>query len=145
MHALFHKTLLQTDGHLQPAGQGLSRRHLRDDHRPQPPVRWKPVPEPAELVTPETSFERAWALQVLRAALDGLHQTEVKAGHGRIFEILSSFLDPETAADARTDRAALELGMSAEGVRQAVGRRRRKFRLALRRQVATTLHDPGDT
>lgn len=36
MHALFHKTLLQTDGHLQPAGQGFSGRHLRDDHRPQP-------------------------------------------------------------------------------------------------------------
>lgn len=101
--------------------------------------------EPAELVTPETSFERAWALQVLRAALDALRQTELKAGHGRVFEILAPFLDPDTAGDARTDLAALELGMSAEGIRQAVGRLRRKFRVALRRQVATTLQNPGDT
>lgn len=100
--------------------------------------------EPAGLATPETLYERTWALQVLRAAVETLRQSESNAGRGHVFELLAPFLDPDTAADARTDQAAQALAISPEGVRQAVGRLRRKFRLALRRQIAATLQDPGD-
>lgn len=100
--------------------------------------------EPAESATPETLFERVWALQVLRAAMEALRQSETTAGHGGRFEILSPFLDPETTAEASTESAAGLLSMSPEGIRQAVGRLRRKFRLALRRQIAATLQDPGE-
>jgi DNA-directed RNA polymerase specialized sigma24 family protein len=100
--------------------------------------------EPASFVTPETLYDRTWAMQVLRAAQETLHQTETKAGHARTFEILAPFLDPDMAAEARTDLAARALELSPEAVRQAVSRLRRKFRTALRRQIAATLHEPGD-
>lgn len=100
--------------------------------------------EPASFVTPETLYGRTWAMHVLRAAQETLRQAEAKAGHARTFEILAPFLDPDTAADTRTDTAARELEISPEGIRQAVSRLRRKFRTALRRQIAATLHEPDD-
>ncbi|MES2707805.1 MAG: RNA polymerase subunit sigma-24 [Verrucomicrobiota bacterium] len=100
--------------------------------------------EPADPVTPETLFERAWALQVLRGAIAALRAAETGEGRGRAFDVLSPFLDPESTAGASTEAAARELGISVEGVRQAVSRLRRRFRETLRRQIAATLRDPDD-
>jgi RNA polymerase sigma factor (sigma-70 family) len=100
--------------------------------------------EPAGLSTPETQFERSWALQVLRSALETLRQAENTEPRRRTFEILCPFLDPETTAVARPDLAARELGLSPEAVRQAISRLRRRFREALRQQIASTLHNPTE-
>ena len=47
-------------------------------------------------------------------------------------------------ADQCHETAGRELGMSAEAVRQAVCRLRKKFRVSLREQIAATLHEPDD-
>lgn len=101
--------------------------------------------EPADPVTPESLFERSWAVHVLRGSLDILRQTETAKGAVRPFEVLSRFLDPETASNISAEAAARDLGMSQEAVRQAVSRLRRKFRDTLRRQIAATLHDPCES
>ena len=100
--------------------------------------------EPADLVTPESLYEHAWALNVLRGALAALGQAETGEGRGRVFGALSAFLDPDATGAASTETAAAELNMSAEAVRQTISRLRRKFRDVLRREIAATLHDPSE-
>lgn len=100
--------------------------------------------EPADPVTPETLFERSWALHVLRSALDTLRQSEAKEGRSALFEAIAPFLDPEATASASTETAAQNLGLSVEAVRQTISRLRRKFRDVLRQQIAGTLNAPSE-
>ncbi|HEX2751135.1 MAG TPA: sigma-70 family RNA polymerase sigma factor [Verrucomicrobiales bacterium] len=100
--------------------------------------------EPADLDTPERLFERSWARHILRSALDSLRKSEAAKGNGPAFEILAPFLDPESTANARTGLAADQLGLSVEAVRQAISRLRRRFRDALRLQIAGTLQNPAE-
>ena len=101
--------------------------------------------EPQDPATPESLFERSWALQVLRGALRSLEEEEQQAGRGATLVALRPFLDPESAGCASTAEAAARLGLSADGVRQAVSRLRRRFRDALRRHISATLRDPSET
>lgn len=101
--------------------------------------------EPVDTATPETQYERSWALQVLRTAQSSLRQSEIKDGRERVHEVIAPFLDPEAAAQVTTEAAAQTLGMSPEAVRQAVSRLRRKFRDVLRQHIAATLRSPGDS
>jgi RNA polymerase sigma-70 factor (ECF subfamily) len=101
--------------------------------------------EPADPATPESLFERSWALHLLRGSLDLLRKAEAAKGGARSFGILACFLDPETGTAMTAESAAQDLGMSPEAVRQAVSRLRRKFRDTLRRQIASTLHDPNES
>ncbi len=100
--------------------------------------------EPADPATPERLFERTWAMQVLRGALEMLRQAETARGRGRAFEALAPFLDPTMADSAHPVTAGQLLGLSPDATRQAVSRLRRKFRDVLRHQIAATLQDPDD-
>lgn len=100
--------------------------------------------EPVDPVTPETQFERSWALQVLRMALETLRLSEHTESRRRTFAVLAPFLDPESTDTARPDLAARELGLSPEAFRQAISRLRRRFREALRQQISSTLRDPTE-
>lgn len=100
--------------------------------------------EPADPVTPESLFERSWALHVLHAALDTLRHSETREGRSRQFEVIAPFLDPESTGSTSTEDAARHLGMSLEALRQTISRLRRKFRDILRQQIAATLHAPGE-
>ncbi|HSJ04440.1 MAG: RNA polymerase sigma factor [Verrucomicrobium sp.] len=98
----------------------------------------------AALETPELSYDRAWAHEVLRGALQQLGNTEKAAGRGRLFEVLESCLNPETINETNYGNAAAQLGMTQEAVRQIVSRLRKKFRECLRSKIAATLHEPDD-
>ncbi|WP_051945085.1 sigma-70 family RNA polymerase sigma factor [Verrucomicrobium sp. BvORR106] len=101
--------------------------------------------EPADAETPETLYQRAWALAVLQSAVESLRSTEHAGGNGRQFEILVPHLSPDSeAAGSGYEGAAEALKTSVENVRQLVSRLRKKYRTCLRQQIAATLHEPGE-
>jgi len=94
--------------------------------------------------TPELMYDRTWARSLLHATTSELGSEEGKAGRERQFKILQTFLTPDAVTDQGYDAAGASLEMTPEAVRQAVSRLRKKFRIALREQIAATLHDPDD-
>ena len=102
------------------------------------------VREPADHVTPETLYERSWAMAVLRSALSDLGNQERKAGREKVYAALEGFLSPANTAAEDHAAASATLRISEEAVRQAVSRLRKKFRGCLRRQIADTLQSPTE-
>lgn len=100
--------------------------------------------EPVDADTPETLFERSWALSILRAALRELGAGETEAGRGAQFKVLAPFLSPNGDEEETYEGAAAALATSEEATRQAVSRLRKKFRLCLRQQITETLHEPTE-
>lgn len=101
----------------------------------------------ADLATgesPELLFDRTWAQALLRAAHAALATGEQEAGRGKQFEILQSFLTPDSVAEQGYDSVASAADMNPEAVRQAVSRLRKKFRRCLREAIAATLHEPDE-
>ncbi|WP_052573066.1 sigma-70 family RNA polymerase sigma factor [Haloferula sp. BvORR071] len=101
----------------------------------------------ADLATsesPELLFDRTWAQSLLRAAQAALAASEHQAGRGPQFEILQSFLTPDSVAEHGYESVASSSGMTPEAIRQAVSRLRKKFRKCLREAIAATLHDPDE-
>jgi RNA polymerase sigma factor (sigma-70 family) len=101
----------------------------------------------ADLATgesPELLYDRTWAQALLRAAQAALATSEQEAGRGKQFEILQSFLTPDSVAEQGYDAVASAAGMNPEAVRQAVSRLRKKFRKCLREAIAATLHEPDE-
>lgn len=92
--------------------------------------------------TPEMLYDRAWARSVLRCAFQHLGVIEQAAGRGRLFAALEHHLNPDVEPGAGHAEATTDLGMSAEALRQAVSRLRKKFRDCLRESIAATLHEP---
>jgi RNA polymerase sigma factor (sigma-70 family) len=100
--------------------------------------------EPADPVTPEALYDRSWAMALLAKSLDELGRSEESAGRGDHFKVLEPFLNAAAVADGNYETAAQALGMNHEAVRKAVSRLRRKFRDALRQQIAATLQEPSE-
>src|SRR5579859_3033765 len=98
--------------------------------------------EPATQETPESIFERRWALAVLDQALAALRMETTNAGKAKEFELLGQFLSRE----AETGEYALiagQLRMSPNSVAVAVHRLRQRYREVLRECVANTLAEPS--
>ncbi len=98
--------------------------------------------EPSGRLDPEALFDRAWALDLLGRAVDRLARGEAQAGRGLLFERLRPVLTDASLAAPYAEIAA-ELGTTEAAVQAAVVRLRRRYRAALREEVAATL-DPGD-
>lgn len=96
--------------------------------------------EPATLDTPETHFEKRWALAVMDAALHRLRQECELTGKARIFTELSPFLSREPAA-GDYEAAGVALGISARSIAVAVHRLRADYRAMVREEVAAGLRD----
>ena len=90
--------------------------------------------------TPETLFERKWALEVLGETLKQLEGEYRQDGKGELFEALY----PALEGDDRPHYATLAglLGMTEGAVRVAVYRLRQRYRELLRAVVAQTVADP---
>jgi RNA polymerase sigma-70 factor (ECF subfamily) len=99
--------------------------------------------EPGHEATPETLYERGWALTLLEETLARLREEQVVAGKERLFERLKGTL---TGADAVRPYAELaaELGMSAEAVKVAAHRLRRRYGELLRAEIAQTVTTPEE-
>jgi RNA polymerase sigma-70 factor (ECF subfamily) len=99
--------------------------------------------EPAEPVTPETLFERAWVRTVLDRTLGRLaaeHQGDLRADR---FARLKPFLTGE-GGSATYAEVAREWGVGEAAVRVAVHRLRKRFAHLLREEVGRTVAEPGE-
>ena len=99
------------------------------------------VPD-ARVLLPDAAFDRQWALAVVAHALDALRHECVAGGRADFFELVKPWLTGDTA---RGDQAALatRCGLSANALKVAVHRLKRRFRQLLKAEVAGTLDDPA--
>lgn len=98
--------------------------------------------EPVAADTPESLFEKRWALAVMEAALARLKEECESTGKAKLFEVLGPFLSRE--ADAGDYQAAGEkLGLTSRSIAVAVYRLRQDFRAMVREEVAAGLADEG--
>lgn len=95
-------------------------------------------PELARSATPETAFERQWAVAVLEEAFAALERRQTAAASGPLFEALLPCL---TASDdaPRYAQLAEQLGMSVAAIKKAVSRLRAQYARAVRAEVAKTI------
>ncbi len=97
----------------------------------------------SEQETPETIFERQWALTLLGTVLERLGDEMVRAGNEERFALLKPYLTGG-GAHPSYKRVAKELDLSETAVKVAVHRMRRRFGSLLREEVAQTVAPPED-
>jgi RNA polymerase sigma-70 factor (ECF subfamily) len=100
------------------------------------------VPDPAAL-PPESHFDRAWALAVMDRALSALQREFAAAGKAAHFDALKPWLAGESAGLSQAEAAA-KLGLSEGAVKVAVHRLRKRFREAVRNELAHTVESPAE-
>ena len=99
--------------------------------------------EAVDSVTPETLFERRWALGILESALERLRVEYEHMEKGDLFGELKGFLSGGTRTVAHTEIAARhDISVNAVGV--AIHRMRRRYGELVRKQVARTVSDPKE-
>ena len=94
--------------------------------------------EPAHESTPETIFQRRWAMVVLESALNRLSTEYKQSGKLPLFECLKSHLGGDSAA-VTYQEIAEQLEMSEGAVKVAAHRLRKRCRELLREEVAQTV------
>ena len=99
--------------------------------------------EPAEKATPESLFERGWALTLLEGVLARLEEEYCREGKQAWMEAMRPALT--------TDRGALDyaemartLGVTETAARVAVHRLRQRYRQLIRAEVASTVASPEE-
>lgn len=95
--------------------------------------------EPVDDWSPESLFDRQWALESIDAAMRLLEDQHIAQGRGEKFRQLKPLLAP---ADDRETYASVgeRLGMTEAAVKVAVHRLRQQFAAALRDVVAATVN-----
>jgi RNA polymerase sigma-70 factor (ECF subfamily) len=99
--------------------------------------------EPKESTTPETLYERRWALTVIDRVLGQLRREWETDGREAEFDELKSCLLGLNPAGGYAAMAA-RLGTTEGAVKTAVHRLRRRFQVELRTHIAETVFDPSD-
>jgi RNA polymerase sigma-70 factor (ECF subfamily) len=101
------------------------------------------APAAVDNLTPETLFERRWALSVLERVVaklkDGFEQTHPAVD----FYQLMTFLNGDSGTESYEDWA-IKTGASAGSLRTSVYRMRKKYRELLRTEIAETVADPDE-
>lgn len=97
----------------------------------------------ASIEAPDAAFDREWALTVLARALSRLECTMREDGKSAHFEVLKLWLTAEADTIPQSEAAA-RLGMSIEAVKVAVHRLRKRFREAVKAEIAQTVGQAGD-
>ncbi len=101
------------------------------------------VIEPADNMTPERLFDRAWALTLLDRVLSLLGAEYTASGRAELFDQLNVVLIEGKGA-VRAAELAARLGMSVDAVHSASHRLRKRYREILQEQIAATLEDPSE-
>ncbi len=99
--------------------------------------------EPIDASTPETLYERRWALTLIERVLAQLRHEWQGAGRAEEFDALKSSLLHGPPAGGYAS-AAERLGTTEGALKVSVHRLRRKFQTRLREYIAETIADPSD-
>jgi DNA-directed RNA polymerase specialized sigma24 family protein len=99
--------------------------------------------EPADAATPESLFDRRWALAVIDRVLAGVRADWTAAGRETEFDRLKPFLLGDAARGAY-EAIARDLAMTEGAARVTVHRLRRTVRDRLRQHIAETVSDPSE-
>ena len=90
--------------------------------------------EPATTATPESIFERQWALTLLQRVLDNLESDYRESGRGELFDSCRVYLTGSAGAPP-----AESFGMTEGALKVAVHRMRKQYREQLKKEVAQTV------
>jgi DNA-directed RNA polymerase specialized sigma24 family protein len=96
-----------------------------------------------EQATPESVYERRWALSLLENVMSKLRAEFADAGKANEFDRLSMFLNRDSDS-ARYDTVAEQMGISAGALRMSVHRLRRRYRSLLRTEIADSVCGPEE-
>lgn len=91
----------------------------------------------------DRAFDRAWALALIRRALDSLAGEMERAGKAELFTKLRPWLDGGSSGEAMD--TATGLGLSPSAFKVAIHRLRERFRRQVRDEIAATTSDPAET
>lgn len=98
--------------------------------------------EPADNLSPDKLYDRAWAIMLLERVISSLQRESVEEGKSGLFEALKPFLMAGKSTSSCAEAAA-RLGLTEGAVRVAVHRLRGRYRKLLRQEIAHTLSDPA--
>lgn len=98
--------------------------------------------EPATNVTPETLFDRRWALTVMEQTVARLREEYVAADRAELFEELKHFQPGEEAGRSYAE-VAVRLGLTESAVKSAIYRLRQRHGDLLREEIAHTVATPA--
>jgi len=98
--------------------------------------------EPLDNETPEHIFERNWALSLLDRAVSCLRDEFTRHGSLGDFEKLKVFLLGQ--AEVPYAELAREMGASEGGLKVAIHRLRKRYRVLFQREIAETVADPAE-
>lgn len=96
------------------------------------------ISEPADDLTPEKLFERAWAISVLNQVMARLKAEYIDADKQQLFDHLKIYLTAEQDSIPYRDAAAL-LNMTEGAVRIAVHRFKKRYGEIVREEIAQTV------
>jgi RNA polymerase sigma-70 factor (ECF subfamily) len=99
--------------------------------------------EPREEETPETQFEKRWALTVLENILGRLRAEYESSGKSEQFEALQPMLAWGGQEGGHADAAA-KLGISENNVRVSLHRLRKRYGELMREEIADTVAAEGE-
>jgi RNA polymerase sigma-70 factor (ECF subfamily) len=99
--------------------------------------------EPAETATPESLFERGWALTLLEGVLARLEAEYRRAGKQAAMEAMRPALTTDREAIGYAEMSQ-KLGMTETAARVAVHRLRQRYRQLIRAEVASTVASPEE-
>ena len=99
--------------------------------------------EPSHEATPESLYERSWALTLLDQGLTRLREELAAAGKERLFECLKGTLSLDAPPRPYAELAG-ELGMTVEALKVAVHRLRRRYRELILAEIEQTVTTPEE-
>ena len=99
--------------------------------------------EPADPLTVDQIYQRAWAHTVLDQVLARLETEYAATGNAVLFEQLKVLLADDTDRPSQAEMAG-RLGMNENALKQTFHRFRQRYRQALREEIAHTVSTPGD-
>jgi RNA polymerase sigma-70 factor (ECF subfamily) len=94
--------------------------------------------EPTDSVSPETLFERRWAMTVLDRAVERVRQEYAAAEKADLFEVLKEFLSNQKSVPHET--IASNYGISVGAVGVTIHRLRKRYAEVLREEISHTVH-----
>lgn len=93
-------------------------------------------------ISPDAAFDRQWAITTLARAMEVVKRECEVEGRAVFFESVKPWLTGE-AAHGEQAEVAEACGMSTAALKMAISRLRRRFREAVREEIAGTLEDSG--